>query len=199
MDNQSPIIQKASKILSNFFNPLVSLLLYFFYYSYKNYTLAEGLRMFAILLLLVVLPISGWLIYNVKKGKYTNMDVSNRHQRHSLYVFIILIIIIFLLADYFLHQRINWEITMLFILLVLMQISNFWIKSSMHASLNIYVAALFFVLNPEIGIFWLILSLLIGISRIILKRHTPAEVISGAMIAIFVSLAYLIKINALTD
>lgn len=197
MEINSPFILEISKVISNFFNPLVSLVIYFFYYSYRNYTWEEASKKFIPILLLLIIPIAIWIYRNVKKGNYTNMDVSNRKQRHSLYIFIIVATIVFLAVDYFLHREIDWTILMLCILLILMQVSNFFIKSSMHTSLNIYVAALFFAINPMIGIFWFLLSVVIGITRIILKRHTPQEVISGAVIAIFVSLVYLIMVKAI--
>lgn len=197
MEINSPIILKTSKVISNFFNPLVSLVIYFFYYSYRNYTWQEASKKFLPILLLLIIPIAIWIYQNVKKGNYTNMDVSNRKQRHSLYIFIIIATIIFLVVDYFLHKEIDWTVLMLCILLILMQISNFYIKSSMHTSLNIYVAALFFAINPTIGIFWFLLAVLIGTTRVILKRHTVREVLSGGGIAIFVSLIYLIMVKAI--
>ncbi|SHK42973.1 phosphatase PAP2 family protein [Epilithonimonas mollis] len=195
MEVKDPNVLSVSRFISNFFNPLVSLVLYFFYYSYINYTWEEATKKFLPILLLLIIPVGIWIYRNVKKGNYTNMDVSNRKQRHSLYVFIILATIVFLAVDYFLHKEIDWTVLMLCILLMMMQISNFFIKSSMHTSLNIYVAALFFAINPTIGIFWFLLSVLIGITRIILKRHTVKEVVAGGLIAIFVSLAYLIMVK----
>ena len=197
MEIKNPILTNLSKVISNFFNPLVSLVIYFFYYSYKNYSWEEASKKFLPILLLLIIPIAIWIYRNVKKGNYTNMDVSNRKQRHSLYIFIIIATIIFLSVDYFLHKEIDWTVLMLCILLILMQISNFFIKSSMHTSLNIYVSALFFTIEPIIGIFWFLLSILIGITRVILKRHTPKEVLSGGTIAIFVSLIYLIMVKSI--
>lgn len=196
MEPKTPTILNLSKIISNFFNPLASLVIYFFYYSYKNYTWEEATKKFLPILILLIVPIALWIYRNVKKGNYTNMDVSNRRQRHSLYIFIILATIVFLAVDYFLHKEIDWTVLMLCILLILMQVSNFYIKSSMHTSLNIYVAALFFAIDPAIGVFWFLLSILIGITRVILKRHTTKEVLSGGGIAIFVSLIYLIMVKA---
>ena len=69
--------------------------------------------------------------------------------------------------------------------------SNFFIKSSMHTAFNVFVTALFFSLNPILGIIWFVLTSFVAISRIILKRHTPKEVIMGAFIGTVVSLAYL--------
>lgn len=191
MKIKSPLVITISKLISNLFNPLVSMAIYFFYYSYKNYSWEEASKKFLMILLLVIAPIVIWIYRNVKKGNYTNMDVSNRKQRYSLYVFILAVTIIFLSFDFYVYKEIDWSIMMLCILLILMQISNFFIKSSMHTSLNIYVAALFFVLNPIIGIFWFLLAVLVGFTRIILKRHTAKEVFAGSTIAIFVSLIYL--------
>jgi len=197
MEIKNPAVIKVSKVISNVFNPLVSLLIYFFYYSYRNYTWEEASKKFLPILLLLIIPVALWIYRNVKNGNYTNMDVSNRKQRHSLYIFIIIATVIFLGVDFYLHKEMDWAIFMLCILLILMQVSNFFIKSSMHTSLNIYVAALFFTIEPIIGIFWFFLSILIGITRVILKRHTPTEVFSGGAIAIFVSVIYLVMVKAI--
>lgn len=197
MEVKDPIVLSISRFISNFFNPLVSLVIYFFYYSYVNYTWEEATKKFLPILLLLIIPVGLWIYRNVKKGNYTNMDVSNRKQRHSLYVFIILATLVFLAVDYFIHKEIDWTVLMLCILLMLMQASNFFIKSSMHTSLNIYVAALFFAISPGIGFFWFLLSVLIGVTRVILKRHTTREVLSGGLIAIFVSLIYLTMVKAI--
>ena len=197
MEVKDPIILSISRFISNFFNPLVSLVLYFFYYSYVNYSWEEATKKFLPILLLLIIPVGLWIYRNVMKGNYTNMDVSNRKQRHSLYVFIILATIVFLAVDYFIHREIDWTVLMLCILLMLMQASNFFIKSSMHTSLNIYVAALFYAISPVIGVGWFLLSVLIGVTRIILRRHTSQEVLAGGVIAIFVSLIYLTMVKVI--
>ncbi|WP_228455498.1 phosphatase PAP2 family protein [Chryseobacterium potabilaquae] len=61
----------------------------------------------------------------------------------------------------------------------------------MHTAFNIFVAALFFSLNPQAGLIWLGIAVLVGITRIILKRHTVKEVFMGAGIAFVISFIYL--------
>lgn len=182
---------KISKIISNFFNPLTSLFIYFTYSSSLKFTFSEAAIIFLPLLLIVIIPISAWIYWNVRKGNYTNMDVSNRKQRKSLYFFIASALLIFLGYDYFFNENVDLIVTFLLILLVLMQLSNYYIKSSMHTAFNVLVAALFFELNWILGLIWLIIAILVGVTRIILKRHSVAEVISGAAIAILVSFIYL--------
>lgn len=187
----TPLLNGISKFISNFFNPLVSLFLYFLYSSLQNYTAKEAAMRFLPILLLTMLPISLWIFWNVKKGNYTNMDVSNRNQRKSLYFFIAGAIGAYLLYDYVKNGTVDILMIFLMILLLVMQISNYFVKSSMHTAFNIFVSALFFSINPVMGIIWFGIAVLVGITRIILKRHTLKEVISGAVIAGIVSFIYL--------
>lgn len=186
-----PIVIFLSKFISNFFNPLTSLFLYFAYYSNKHYDLKKSLYEFLPILLILILPISAWIYWNVRKGNYTNMDVSNRKQRNSLYIFIAVAMLVYLLINFMIDGQIDYTMLFLFILLILMQVSNYFIKSSMHTAINIFAAALFFAQNQLLGLAWLFIAVMVGITRIILKRHTPKEVLMGAAIASMVSFFYL--------
>ena len=187
----SPAVIGISKFISNFFNPLTSLLIYFVWFSSQNYTFEEASKRFLPILLITIIPIVIWLVWNVKSGKYSNLDVSNRNQRKSLYFFIAAAIITYLLFDYFKNESIDLVMVFLLILLLVMQFSNYFIKSSMHTAFNVFVSALFFAKSPILGIIWLGIAVLVGITRIILKRHTVKEVITGAFIAVLVSFIYL--------
>ena len=191
LETQNDFVIKFSKIISNFFNPLTSFFLFYLYFSLKNFTREEAISNFLPIFLIILLPISIWIFWNVKKGNYTNMDVSNRNQRKSLYFFIAAAILVYLAYDYFVKNHIDFVMLFISILLILMQISNYYIKSSMHTAFNVFVAALFFVQDTTLGIVWILISILVGITRIILKRHTPKEVLMGFSIATFVSLMYI--------
>lgn len=190
-EQNSSTLQKVSRVISDFFNPLVALVIYFIYDSSKNLSMAEAWEKFWPLLLIVILPIIIWIIWNVKTGRYTNMDVSDRKQRKSLYVFIEICLFAYLLFEYFYSNIIDLIMIFILVLLLLMQLSNFFIKSSMHTSFNVFVAALFFALNWKLGLVWLGIAILVGITRVILKRHTVQEVLMGSFIAVIVSFAYL--------
>jgi membrane-associated phospholipid phosphatase len=190
-EKQPSLLHKISKVISDFFNPLVSLFIFFVYMSVRNYTLKDSLLYFLPILLMIILPVIIWLVWNVKTGRYTNMDVSNRIQRKTLYIFIAVCVVSYLLFNYFQNGYVDFVMLFILILLFSMQISNYFIKSSMHTAFNIFVAALFFALDTTMGFVWLGISFLVGITRIILKRHTPREVFMGAGIAFVVSFIYL--------
>lgn len=188
-----PVLITISNIISNVLNPLFSLLIFLAVYSYEKSDGKFNLTSFVLPIALVVIPIFGWIYWNVKKGNYTNMDVSNREQRNSLYLFNFFIISIYIAALFYTKQNFDYILIIIFllILLVVMFLSNLFIKSSMHTSFNVFVSALFFSLNPIYGLIWLFLTLLVAISRVILKRHTVKEVIMGALIATVISFVYL--------
>ncbi|NML57305.1 phosphatase PAP2 family protein [Chryseobacterium cheonjiense] len=190
-EKQPSFIHKISRIISDFFNPLVSLIIFFIFMSIKNYSLQDSLLYFLPILLMIILPVIIWLVWNVRTGRYTNMDVSNRTQRKSLYFFIAACVIAYFAFNYFKNGYIDFVMLFILILLFAMQISNYYIKSSMHTAFNIFVAALFFAIDTVTGLVWLGIAALVGITRVILKRHTPREVFMGAGIAIVVSFIYL--------
>ncbi len=189
----SSLLIKLSNILSNVLNPLFSMLIFFIFFAYEKMETAEAFNNLLWIVILVIIPIFGWIYWNVKTGRYTNMDVSDRKQRNSLYIFNVFIVSIYTAFLYFKQQNFDLILIIIFImaLMLIMHFSNFFIKSSMHTSFNVFVSALFFSLNIYLGFFWLFLTILVGISRVILKRHTVKEVIMGASIATFVSFIYL--------
>ncbi|MCC3214249.1 MULTISPECIES: phosphatase PAP2 family protein [Chryseobacterium] len=190
-EKQSSLLHKISKVISDFFNPLVSLIIFFTYMSIREYSLKDSMLYFLPVLLMIIIPVVVWLVWNVKTGRYTNMDVSNRVQRKSLYIFIAVCVIVYLLFNYIRNGYIDLVMLFILVLLFALQISNLFIKSSMHTAFNVFVAALFFSLDWKMGLVWLGIAVLVGITRIILKRHTVKEVFMGAGIAFLVSFIYL--------
>jgi membrane-associated phospholipid phosphatase len=187
----SPIIFKISNYISNLFNPLFSLFLYFTYVTIKLDTFSEGIKKFLVLFFILILPVSLWIYKGVKSGKYSDADVSNREERKSLYYFISIILAIYILINFFIYHRFDKIMLFLILLIFVMQISNLFIKSSMHTALNIFTAVLFFSQNHMFGIIWLMISFVVGFTRIILKKHTFQEVLSGTLIASIISILFL--------
>lgn len=190
-EKKTTLLHIVSRIISDFFNPLVSLFIYFVYFSIQNYTFKEASTHFLPILLITILPVIIWIVWNVKTGRYTNMDVSNRVQRKSLYIFIAVCIVSYLAFNYIKNGFIDFVMLFILILLFALQFSNLYIKSSMHTAFNVFVAALFFAFDVKIGFVWLAIAILVGITRVILKRHTIKEVFMGAGIAFLVSFIYL--------
>lgn len=190
-EKNTSFLHAASRIISDFFNPLVSLFIYFVYLSIQKYSFEESVNRFLPILLITILPVILWIVWNVKTGRYTNMDVSNRVQRKSLYIFIAICIVSYLGFYYIRNGAVDFVMLFILVLLFALQISNLYIKSSMHTAFNVFVAALFFAFEMKVGFIWLAVAALVGLTRIILKRHTVKEVFIGAGIAFMISFIYL--------
>ncbi|WP_407497358.1 phosphatase PAP2 family protein [Elizabethkingia meningoseptica] len=184
------MIEKLSSFISNLFNPIFSFLFFLLYYAFSTMENQEAWLLIGKAILIFALPILGYIYYNVRKGKFTNMDVSNRKQRNSLYYYIIALLFLFIIGSFIAKTAVPHAFYYLTGLLCAMMLSNFWIKSSMHTALNFFVAALFYQLSPVLGFIWGIHTVIIAITRLILKRHTVSEVLAGATLGIIFSLAF---------
>lgn len=147
----------------------------------------------------IFVPIAIKNYRNTKKGVYTNFDVSDKTQRQSWYTFasipLVLVTVILFLTD----QPMAFRFSLLFslILLVISQLLNFYIKSSLHVSAAVFLGFLVMPVTMQVGLLLLFFSFFIAWARIILKRHTLAEVFTGFLLGLSVGLGYyfLVKKN----
>ena len=86
------------------------------------------------------------------------------------------------------HQSMTLRMGVLgaLVLFVFAQMVNLYIKTSLHVGFNTYLAFLIFPFNWVVGVGTLVFSFFLGWSRIVLKRHTLAEVVSGALLGLVV-------------
>jgi len=142
----------------------------------------------------IFIPVILWVYLKSKNGSYTNFDVSDRNQRKSLFLFVIPLLTVVTVVLFATNQSRNLCMSVLFalILTVISQFINFFVKSSLHVSLNIYLAALIFTVNFEMGIVVLLFTGLLSWSRIKLGRHTIKEVLFGLSIGAIMSLLMLV-------
>lgn len=142
----------------------------------------------------IFIPLIVWLFFKSRNGSFTNFDVSDRVQRKSLFRFAIPLLIVVTIVLFVTHQERNLCISVLFalILLVISQIINLFVKSSLHVSFTIYLASLIFPVNYTIGIFALLFTVLLMWSRVKLGRHTVKEVLFGLLTGIAIGITMLV-------
>lgn len=173
------------------FNPATALALYFIVVSFLRYSALAALERVALLIFIVILPVFGYIHSGVKSGKFKNHDVSDRTERKKLYLVAAVCTGIFMAADRMFTGHFDLSIVFGALLLILMQISNFFIKSSMHTAFNVFCVYLWYKEIPAMSIAWLAVSLLTAYSRIYLGRHSIAEVFSGGLLASAAGFLYL--------
>jgi hypothetical protein len=77
------------------------------------------------------------------------------------------------------------------LLLLVAQVVNLYGKSSLHVSLNIYIAFLLMTINFKMGLLLFLFTGLLGWSRVALGRHTLREAELVGSVAIITSLLML--------
>lgn len=132
----------------------------------------------------IFLPLTLKMYLSSKKGTYTNFDVSDKTQRQSWYIFAILVLLIITIILFVTDQPRTLSLSVMFslILLAISKIINYFIKSSLHVSFNIFLSFLIIPMNLTAGLFFLVFTILIAWARLTLKRHTFKEIIAGSII-----------------
>ena len=144
--------------------------------------LATGnLRWTAIIAGVTLLPIIAVLIWNVRRGVWSDFDVSRRDQRSGLYW---LAIPLLLLAAFLIDAPPAFTRGMLAVgvILVIGLAGNRFLKTSLHMMFGAYSAVILLRLSPWSALVMLPVVLALAWSRWRLKRHTLPEITFGTLL-----------------
>lgn len=182
--------QKQANTLSTIGNPLltISIFVVIWLFNYENYH--NAFLISKLLLGLVTIPLSIQMFLGFKRGNYTNFDISNKAERQSWYLVVLFLVAILVGVLFFTNQSqaVKWTAVYFLLLLTMPKFINYYVKSSLHVSLNMLIAFLIFPINLFFGIFFSIFVVLVSWSRVVLKRHTLKEVVYGGIIGISIGL-----------
>ncbi|MEI7503481.1 MAG: phosphatase PAP2 family protein [Paludibacter sp.] len=181
---------KVAKFISFIGHPLLTIPLFILVVLFSSGDLKNALLISTLLIGGVFLPLILRLYNKSKDGSYTNFDVSDRIQRKSMFVFVIPLLIIVTFVLFASKQSTNICLSVLFatLLIIVSQVVNLAIKSSLHVSLNIYLSFILITFNFEFGIILLLFTFVLGWSRLVLGRHSLKEVLFGGAIGLIISL-----------
>ena len=165
--------------------PLFVVSLLFHFQDFNSALVTSLLLVFGIIVPLIIKMYRG-----EKKGVYTNFDVSDQGERKSWYFFAIALLSITVLILFVTNQSPVIRFGFLLSILVLLssQIVNYYIKSSLHVSFNIFLSFLIAPVNIYVAALFFLFVFVIAWSRVYLKRHTIKEVTTGAIIGIIFGL-----------
>lgn len=161
--------------------PLVTVLVIGMTFTHNN--IGRTLLFIALAVALSVLPVSLIVLIQVRRGKWSDFDVSQRRQRYALYP--ISLVSVILLAGVYAALRAPRQLIVATLALTSANlvdgvINLFW-KVSAHATTAACCAALLWEFSPHAS--WgppsTVGALLVGWSRVELKRHTTGQVIAG--------------------
>lgn len=158
--------------------PLVTLFLVAFA---ETKSLPASVRYTLIALLLTSVPIALLVSVQVLRGKWTDLDVSVRTQRYTLYPFGLACMLA--LAAAFIALRAPGICVRATIAIVLANVIDGFInlgyKVSAHATGAAICATVLWAAVPLWGVIGAVLALAVGWSRVALRRHTMGQVLLG--------------------
>jgi membrane-associated phospholipid phosphatase len=181
---QNLLIYKAAQLISIVGHPLVSgsvisILVFFQLFGVRKAFFLSGFILF-----LISIPAAAWNYYKTKSGAYTNFNVSVRSQRTSMYTVLIGLLAMATLLAWLSHQpkSLLVGLSLCFALVLISFGLNYFLKTSLHTAMSFFLAFGLWQLHTSWGIAMLFMAFLVSSSRLILKRHTLPEILSGSFI-----------------
>lgn len=179
-----------ARLISFIFNPILVLAVLPFFLVYKatgDFYQASGWVGYTVLFLVAM---AIYVVYGVRKGMFTDIDVSKRQQRPVLFLISIFLGLVYL-AGLFVFQapQILFVTTISVIAGVLVaSIINNFIKASIHTATISAVLIAIAIVNGGYYFFLLSIIPLVAWARIKEKRHTFPETVIGGLLGILLSL-----------
>lgn len=164
-------------------HPFVLVLAYVLAASLRELPAADALGITALVFAIGILPMLVYLGWLVRSGR-SNFDVSIREQRRPVYrlglvLGLVLIAVFFGLGappETFVALGLGLA------LVVVGSIINRRLKVSLHSAFAAWTAVAFACLDPRFTLPAALLALAVAVSRLVLRRHTPAEVTAGLLL-----------------
>lgn len=160
---------------------------------YQASSVASALAYGAITLLFLSIGPFAYILLGVRLGKLSDIDVSRRSERIGPFIFSLISVCLGWFTLILTHGP-ALLITLLILTavsgLVLMIITLWW-KISLHASSLAGAATILTALYGAIMLPGFALLVLVSWSRVVLRRHTPAQVVAGSVLGIALSVVVL--------
>jgi membrane-associated phospholipid phosphatase len=187
-----PLHVRFARLVSTVLSPaLVALpfiVLVAFYHHQGNPLLSASIALF----FLSVGPMI-YIIFGVITGKFTDVDVSTRSQRTGPFIFGIASSFLGFATLTLTHGQKMLEIVLLLAALsgIIMMLTTFWWKISIHTSALSAAITMLSMLYGKILLPAYLLVILVGWSRVILHRHSRAQVTAGSIVGVLLTVVLL--------
>lgn len=184
MSRRSKQIYQVAWAISALGHPLFTTGLFVLFITFHEYAPKQAFFISVLIIGGLLLPLTIRNFRKVKKGEYSNFDVSDQKQRNSLYVYMIATLTLITGILFVLEQPYAFCMGSLCTLcmVIIAFAVNFFHKTSLHTAMNLFWAFAIYELFPGVAYFFACWAALVALSRLVLQRHTLPEVLSGAFI-----------------
>ncbi len=175
---------RTAKTISILGHPIVIGIIYVIFISFRKLPSETATWISGLMICIVAIPIVLHNWYKIKKGAYTNFDVSDQKQRRGFYPFAIglfsAVLVLFYILD--LPSEVIWSTSVFLFLLLLMATLNYKLKASLHVAIAFYITVNLFDSGFLLGLLMLVFSIMISWSRWHMKRHSLLEIGIGSLV-----------------
>ncbi|MFC1711544.1 hypothetical protein ACFLZ1_03060 [Patescibacteria group bacterium] len=184
--------KKLAIIISRVFDPIHEGLIIVFLISLLSPAKDNWVFIFFLSIILVYLLPWAFFFKLLKSGKISDWDITKRQERYLFYSFSFLSMLLFIVLIFFFQGK---ELGLFYLKILLplfiYYLFTFIYKVSGHMFINSFllVVLLMFFQNILFLVFGAFILILVGWSRIVLKKHTIFQVIIGTLLP-FVVLLY---------
>ena len=133
---------------------------------------------------LITLPVIIHNVIRLKKGHYSNFDVSDRVQRKSFYPFILLLFLLLTALSYLMDfpREVIKQTLILGLMLGILALINLKVKASLHAALAFFIALILGLEFPTWQWPFFLFASIVAFSRLKTQKHSLSELLIGGAI-----------------
>ncbi|MBP6882536.1 MAG: phosphatase PAP2 family protein [Candidatus Levybacteria bacterium] len=175
-----------ARIISLIFNPVFLLIPTPYLLVLRSTGDASQAMTWTLISMFFVMLIGICLGIGVRKGYFTDFDVSRREERPLLFLFVMLVGALYFVSLLYLDAPVVLFILLacIFASVLLLSFINTKIKASIHvATISAFVITLGLLYGPKY-LFLILIVPIVAWSRVKIKRHTVREIIAGASLGI---------------
>lgn len=186
MMEQTSLKHKIAKWISRIFHPFLVAVITLALATYKSGSPPASVALWVgISFATVILPVSLYILWMVRTGKYSDVYVSIREHRNSLYIVATLCLIALVVILAIGNPPV--VVTACIVSGVLANgvgmFINRFTKISVHSAAMAGCTAVLLVFTPIVGWVMVIATLITGWARMLLKAHTVSQVVLGYLVA----------------
>ncbi|WP_165806388.1 phosphatase PAP2 family protein [Chitinophaga parva] len=199
MKTLPPVLVRLARFFSVLGHPLLLGSLVAVFLSLQAFGVRQALIAAGIVIGIITLPVTLWNLRKTRKGEYSNFDVSVRTQRTSFYVFLIGAFALATAILVLTHQPRALTLGVGFALgmmVVCFAVNAFLVKTSLHSATAFFLSFTVMYYRVDLGVGMLVFSAVVGISRLLLGRHTLREICSGMVIGVATGIGLLCALPA---
>lgn len=193
-ENENPptatksIYIQFARFISTILSPAIVALPFIFLMAFSNNQQNAFISAIIAIFFLCVGPMT-YITIGVITGKFTDVDVSVRSQRIGPFLFGIGSSLIGYIFLHLTNGQKSLESVLLLVSIsgLIMMLVTFWWKISMHASALSAAVTTLSMVYGKIILPAFLLVVLVSWSRVVLRRHTPGQVIAGSIVGAILS------------